>query len=67
MDRFLQQMLNRFLGRFLNQMVTKGISHIAGGGKSPADMTPAEHEQAKQARALAQKARKVQRASRRMF
>lgn len=67
MDKFLQQLLNRFLGRFLNQAIGKGIDYAARRGKDPAEMSEAERQQARSARDLAGKARKVQRASRKLF
>ena len=67
MDRFLQQILNRFLGQIIKLAMNKGVSHFAGGGKPAKDMTPAEQDQARQAKQLAQKMRKSQRATRKLF
>ena len=67
MDRMIQQLLNRFLGRLMNRGLDSGISFLANRGKDPAQMTDAEREQAKAGRDLGKKARKISRASRRLF
>jgi hypothetical protein len=61
MDRFLQSLLNMFLRRFMNTAISKGIDYAASGGKSHAEMTAAERDQAKQARQMAKRARQVSR------
>lgn len=67
MDRMIQQLLNRFLGRLMNRAIDGGIKFAATRGRDPSEMTEAERNQAKSAQDLAKKARKVSRASRRMF
>jgi hypothetical protein len=65
--RLLNGVLNQFLRRFMNTAINRGIDHFAGGGKDPKDMTPAEREQAKAGRDLAQRAKQVRKATRRLF
>lgn len=67
MDRMIQQLLNRLLGRLMNRAVDKGISFVANRGRDPSQMTDAERAQARSGQDLAKKARKVSRASRRLF
>lgn len=67
MDRFLQQILNRFMGQIIKLVMNKGMNHFAGSAKSPKDMTAAERDQARQAKELTQKMRKSQRATRKLF
>jgi hypothetical protein len=67
MDRFIQRLINQFLGKLMNRAISSGIDFAARRGKRPEDMTDAERKQASQGRDLAQKARKVQRAGRRLF
>lgn len=67
MDRFLQQLLNRFLGRLMNTAISKGVDYAARRGKAPGEMTAADHQQTKAARDMARKAQKAQRAARRLF
>ena len=67
MDRFLQQLLNRFLGQIINRVINGGIRFAARRGKDPSAMTGEERAQARSAEDLAQKARKISRASRRLF
>lgn len=67
MDRFLQQLLNRFLGQVMNRLINSGISFAARRGKDPSDLTTEERKQARSAQELAKKARKISRASRRLF
>ena len=67
MDRIIQMVLNRFLGQLINRAISGGISFAARRGKAPAEMTESEREQARAGEDLAKKARKISRASRRLF
>lgn len=67
MDRMIQQLLNRLLGRLMNRAVDKGISYVANRGRDPSQMTEEERAHARAGQELAKKARKVSRASRKLF
>ena len=67
MDRMLQQLLNRFLGQLMNRAISGGIKFVATRGRDPSQMTDAERQQAQAGQELAHKARKVSRASRKLF
>ena len=67
MDRIFQQLIGRLLGRLMNRAVDSGISFIATRGKGPADLSDADRQQARAGQDLAQKARKMSRASRKLF
>lgn len=67
MDRMIQMLLNRFLGQIINRAINTGISFAARRGKGPAELTDEERRQARSGQDLAQKARKISRASRRLF
>jgi hypothetical protein len=67
MDRILQMFLNRLIGRVMNMAINKGINFAANRGKDPAEMTEEEHASARIGRETAQKARKISRASRKLF
>jgi hypothetical protein len=65
------QRLISMLGRmFLRKAMTKGLNAgidlFARKGKAPADMTPADHEQARQAREMAKRAKQAARITRRL-
>jgi len=55
------------LGRLMNRAVDTGISFIATRGKGSADLSEADHQQARVGQDLAKKARKMSRASRKLF
>ncbi len=67
MDRILQKLLSQFLGRLMNRAIDSGISYAARRGKDPADLTEEERAQARSGQELAKKARKISRASRKLF
>ncbi len=67
MDRIIQQLIGRLLGRLMNRAVDSGISFIANRGKGSADLSEADHQQARAGRDLTKKARKMSRASRKLF
>jgi hypothetical protein len=67
MDRIFQQLIGRLLGRLMNRAVDSGISFIATRGKGSADLSEADHQQARAGQDLAKKARKMSRASRKLF
>ncbi len=66
MDRFLQQMLNMAMRMFMKRGMNAGIDLLSRRGKTPQEMTPEERKQAKNARDLAQKAKKMARIGRRL-
>jgi hypothetical protein len=66
MERFLTQILNMVMRQLVNRGINAGIDHLSRRGKAPEEMTPEEREQAKGARDLAQKARKMSRLTRRL-
>ncbi|GLS87756.1 hypothetical protein GCM10010873_27300 [Cypionkella aquatica] len=66
MDRIIQMILNRFLGRLVNIGVNKGIDYAAGRGKSPDQMTPAEREQARAGKDMSKRARQAAKLMRRI-
>ena len=67
MDRIIQQLIGRLLGRLMNRAVDSGISFIANRGKGTADLGDADHQQARAGQDLAKKARRMSRASRKLF
>ena len=60
------RLINMVLRIFMRKAVNKGIDMAANRGKSPAEMTPEEREQAQQAKQTAKKARKLARLARRI-
>jgi hypothetical protein len=67
MDRIIQQLIGRFMGRLMHRAVDTGISFIASRGKGSADLSDADQQQARAGQDLAKKARKMSRASRKLF
>lgn len=67
MDRIFQQLIGRLMGRLMHRAVDTGISFIANRGKGSADLSDADHQQARAGQDLAKKARKMSRASRKLF
>jgi hypothetical protein len=67
MDRIIQQLIGRLLGRLMNRAVDTGISFIANRGKGSEELSDADHQQARAGQDLAKKARKMSRASRKLF
>jgi hypothetical protein len=65
-SRLLNGVLNQLLRRFLGRTINTGIDYAARRGKDVADMTPDEREQARSAKQLAQRARKISRLTRRL-
>lgn len=65
--KLLNGVLNQILRRFTNIAINKGIDHFAGPGKNPKDMTPEERQQAQAGRDMAQRAKQVRKATRRLF
>lgn len=56
---------NRLIGpllrMFLRTAVTKGIDHVARGGKADAELTPEDRKRARSSREMAGRARKLSR------
>ena len=67
MDRIIQMIVNRVIGQVVNRAINGGIAFVARRGKAAHAMTPEEHAQARAGQDLAKKARKISRASRRLF
>ncbi len=67
MDRIIQRLISQFLGKLMNRAISGGIDYVASRGKGRGAMTAEERQQADQGKSLAQKARKISRASRRLF
>ena len=55
MDRIIQQLIGRLLGRLMNRAVDTGISFIANRGKGSAELSDADHQQARAGHDLAKK------------
>lgn len=66
MDRIIQMILNKLLGRLVNTAVNKGVDYAARRGKSPAQMTAADHDQARQAKEMTKRARQAAKLARRL-
>ena len=66
MDRIIQMILNRFLGRLVNTVVDKGIDYASRRGKPAEDMTPEELQQAREGKDMAKRAREVSKLTRRI-
>jgi hypothetical protein len=58
----------RMLGlqRYLHKGIDAGVKKMASRGKAPEDMTPEEHQTAKQAQGMAKRAQKMARMGRRI-
>lgn len=63
MDRLIQMILNRLMG----QLINKGITHVANKGKTPAQMTPEERQQAHLARQAGRRVSQAARIARRFI
>jgi len=59
------RIINMLLRMFMRKAVNKGIDMAARRGKSPAEMTPEEREQAQKVKQTTGKARKLARLARR--
>jgi hypothetical protein len=66
MDRLWKMLTMMFVRRAVNRGIRKGINTVAGSGKRPADMTPEERVQARNARQLTKRARQAARITRRL-
>ncbi len=66
LSRLLTGLMNRLFRQAMNKGIKTGINHIAAKGKDPAQMTPAEREQAQKANELAKRARQMAKLTRRM-
>lgn len=67
MDRIIQQLIGRLLGRLMNRAIDGGISFVANRGRGGEAPSEADRQQAQAGQELAKKARKMSRASRRLF
>lgn len=66
MDRMIQMILNKLLGRLVNTAINKGVDYAARGGKSPEQMTPEERQQARAGKEMAKRARQAAKLTRRI-
>ncbi|WP_112309160.1 hypothetical protein [Pseudogemmobacter bohemicus] len=66
MNRLINMLVNMFLRKAVNKGVRSATDYAARRGKSDAELTPEDREQAKKMRDLADKARKAARIGRRM-
>ena len=66
MDRMIQMILNKLLGRLVNTAITKGVDYAVRGGKSPAQMTPEEQQQARAGKEMAKRAQQAAKLTRRI-
>jgi hypothetical protein len=62
----LLRLAMRLLRPLMNRGINAGIDRVAGRGKAPEEMTPAERAQAKQGKEMVRRARQMARASRRI-
>ena len=67
MDRIIQMILNKLLGRLVNTAVNKGVDYASRRGKSPDQMTDEDHEQARAGKEMAKRARQAAKLTRRIW
>lgn len=65
-ERLLGQIFRRLAGRMARRGLNRGLDHVARGGRRPADMSPEERAQLRQARQTAKRARQAARLMRRL-
>lgn len=63
----LNGLFNMLAKMFIRSAVNTGVDYAARRGKPEAEMTPEERDQAKKARDLADRAREVQKVTRRLW
>ena len=63
----LNGLFNMLAKMFIRSAVNTGVDYAARRGKPEAEMTPDERDQAKKARDLADRAREVQKVTRRLW
>jgi len=63
----LNGLFNMLVKMFIRSAVNTGVDYAARRGKPEAEMTPEERDQAKKARDLADRAREVQKVTRRLW
>ena len=66
LNRLFQMLMRMFMNKAVNKGIRSATDYAARRGKSPAEMTPEEREQARKAKDLADKARKTARLGRRL-
>lgn len=72
LNRLINMIINKLMGRVVNGAINKGADMLSKRGRpsqeaAPVEMTPAERKQAQEAKKLAQRARQMQKASRKLF
>ncbi len=59
MDKLLQMILNRLMGRVISKGINAGIDHVARRGKPASEMSPEERKSAQVARKAGQRAKQA--------
>ena len=67
MGRIFQMILHRLLRQVINRGISTGIKHVASRGKTPAEMTPDERQQAQSAKKAGQNVRRAANVARKMM
>ena len=67
LNRLMTMALSLFMKRFISVAVDKGIDYAARRGKADAEMTEAERAQADKGRQMADRAKQIRNATRRLF
>ncbi|GAB1480590.1 hypothetical protein MASR2M74_31720 [Paracoccaceae bacterium] len=72
LNRLINMIINKLMGRVVNGAINKGADMLSKRGRpspeaTPVEMTPEERKQAQEAKKLAQRARQMQKASRKLF
>jgi hypothetical protein len=65
LNSIIRMVVNTLLRRFMGRAINSGIDYASRRGRDASEMTPAEREQARSAKDLAQRARKLSRITRR--
>lgn len=68
LNRIITMIVNMFIRKAVNKGINGTIQHVArrGGKAAPAEMTPAEQDQARKARELAKRAGQAAKIARRL-
>lgn len=67
MNRLIDMLMRLFGRKLVDMAVNKGIDYAASRGKPAAEMTEAERAQAEAGRQMAQRAKEIRTATRRLF
>lgn len=66
MDRIIQMIFNRLLGRIVKLAVNRSVNYVAGPAKPRSEMSAAEREQAQKAKETVKRARQAAKLARRI-